>query len=158
MRVMFIRMSQRQIYSNHHPQNVVPPLDIAYCMSVLEDEGHHVDFIDTASRNLDNGDILKKVEEFRPEIAAVSFTTVTKKISMDLAGRIKGRYPKVFLIAFGQHPSSLPGSILGPDSAFDACIRGESEMTFRELVGRLSDGMEYADVDGISYHGEGAGK
>lgn len=80
-------------------------------------------------------------------------TVLTGRPTMDAlrASRaVKRRQPTLPVIWGGWHPSMLPGQCLA-SPAVDACVRGQGEETFREVVLRLAAGQELAEVSGVSY-------
>lgn len=73
---------------------------------------------------------LDLIEEFKPEIYAVSFSAV---VTYELINKIKKQYPDVLLVCGGPHAIQASKEIL-EKSKSDICVIGEGEETFFEIV------------------------
>ncbi|MFX1451384.1 MAG: B12-binding domain-containing radical SAM protein [Promethearchaeota archaeon] len=108
-----------------------------------------VKIIDGKVRNLSPMEIIKEIHEFGPDIVGISccFT-----IGIDFALKIAQESKKLGYITIlgGWHPSFLPSEIL-KFPFVDIIVRGEGELTFRELV--KNENLE--DIKGISYKDNG---
>ena len=63
---------------------------------------------------------------------------------------VKRKQPALPVIWGGWHPSLLPDQCLA-SPAVDACVRGQGEETFREVVLRLAAGQELTGARGVSH-------
>jgi radical SAM superfamily enzyme YgiQ (UPF0313 family) len=103
-------------------------------------------------------EILHFVETVKPFCVGLSVLTHTASRSQRLAEAIKARYPSVFIVVGGQHPSLATEYVCNP--AFDFAVLGEGEITFTELLDFIS-GRRFAcadEVRGIAYYSRSLGK
>jgi len=74
-----------------------------------------------------------------PQIVAFPLYLWNRRRVLELARKIKKRRPAIFLLAGGPEASAAPESVLR-QGALDGVIRGEGEITFRELTAALARG------------------
>jgi radical SAM superfamily enzyme YgiQ (UPF0313 family) len=85
-------------------------------------------------------------------IAARYTTTTTRKRLVPWTRSCHcARYPKLIIVAGGEHPTALPGYVLRDCPAIDFLVTGEGELTFLELVHAIFLGNDASKVAGISY-------
>ncbi|VVB85372.1 Ribosomal protein S12 methylthiotransferase RimO [uncultured archaeon] len=83
-------------------------------------------------------------------LAVSSMTCYQIRDGIDVCGAVKEQYPDLPVIWGGYHPSSEPGQTL--ESPFvDIVIRGQGELTFREVVQRLGEKGSVGGIPGVSY-------
>jgi len=98
---------------------------------------------------------LDLIEEFQPEIYAVSFTSFSALVTYDLINKIKAQYPEVFIVCGGPHATHVPKEIL-EKSKSDICAIGEGEVTFYEIVCKLDNIQEEREkIKGIAFLKDG---
>jgi|GEM_PF-2626257 len=107
------------------------PLSLVYVGTAIKDK-HPVKIYD---RNLvfDDGDFLKEVKKFNPDIIAI--TGMTSKMLLDvlyLSKLIKKEFPKKIVVVGGIHATIEPDSLLR-EKGIDFIIRGEGEEAFLEF-------------------------
>lgn len=94
---------------------------------------------------------LDLIEEFQPEIYAVSFTSFSALVTYELINKIKKRFPDVFIVCGGPHAIQASKEIL-EKSKSDICVIGEGEVTFFEIVTQLAEiDTKKPEINGISY-------
>lgn len=98
---------------------------------------------------------LNTIEELKPSIYAISFTSYGAPVAFKMIREIKSRYPGVVVICGGPHATAFPRDVL-EKSGCDVCVVGEGEITFLELIESI-DGMpgSLRRVKGIAYLDEG---
>jgi len=80
----------------------------------------------------------------RPDLVGISSFTCSAKSALEYAEIAKRHDAHVVL--GGYHPSALPQEVLGSEFV-DTVVRGEGELTFRDLV----SGVPLEDIAGLSY-------
>ncbi len=75
------------------------------------------------------------VEQLRPAVYALSFTSYGARLAYSLMREMKQRYPWLSVIAGGAHVSAVPEEVLELGGA-DICVVGEGEVTFTEILQR----------------------
>ncbi len=98
---------------------------------------------------------LDTIREFQPKIYAVSFTSFSALVTYELIKRIREEFPDVFVICGGAHVIHASREAL-ENSGADACVIGEGEETFLEIVTKLDQFHEIKkDIKGIAYIEDG---
>jgi anaerobic magnesium-protoporphyrin IX monomethyl ester cyclase len=96
------------------------------------------------------------VRELEPEVVGLSVMTFQRRTALDLARLIRCMRPGVRVVAGGYDPSLAPEAYAPPDSGVDFLVRGEGDLTFRELLRAFEGGGDPATVAGVSVR-DGAG-
>jgi len=137
MKVLFVHYEEDH-YSREKPITAHErvPFGISYISSVLREEGHETSVV------VPTGESVEVVEEYvgKFEPGLVCFTSVYSTfhfLSM-IAGRIKRKFPDVWLAVGGTHPSLNPKECM--ESPFDILCVGEGEYPTLELVTMLEEG------------------
>lgn len=114
------------------------PLGIMYLSSALKGAGHEVAIVDASQENR----ICAKIESFGPEVLAYSVRTGYHKRYVRLNRKLRERYPHLFTIFGGNHPTFYPQMIL-KEPTIDAVCIGEAEEALVDLLGRLEQKGDY---------------
>ncbi len=108
-----------------------------------------VKIVNAKVRNLNLKDIMKEINEFRPDIVGISccFT-----IGINFALRIAKESKKqgYSTVLGGWHPSFVSSEVM-KYTFVDVIVRGEGEITFRELI----QNRNLEEIKGISYKDNG---
>lgn len=98
---------------------------------------------------------LDLIEEFKPEVYAVSFTSYSALVTYELVNKIKAKFPEVLIVCGGPHAIQSSKEIL-EKSKFDICVIGEGEETFYEIVCNLNTIQESRNkIKGIAFLKDG---
>ncbi len=87
-------------------------------------------------------------------LAVSSMTCHQIKDGLDVCRAVKESFPDIPVIWGGYHPSTEPLQTLR-NPYIDIVIRGQGELTFKEVVGKLNDNESLSGVDGVSYKENG---
>lgn len=110
---------------------------VMYLSSVLKAKGHRVElFIESLEP-----DFLQAVKQIRPNVIGFSVITGAHRWAIRVARQLKEAMPTVTTVAGGPHPTYYPDMIW--EKSIDIIARGEAELSFPELITRLSDGDDY---------------
>lgn len=103
--------------------------------------------------------IRQAMDEVKPDLVGISSMTFQYDTAKKIAGLIKTINPEIKIVLGGYH-ASLAGETFGSEdlSYFDFLIRGEGEVTFRELVIALQENKPHQSILGLSYHENGSFK
>ncbi len=109
---------------------------------------HHVGFND----NVDH--ILNDVRRYQPRFVGLAAFVTDYDILVDLAGRIRREYDGTIVVG-NAHASISPEDFLFEGSPFDLVVRGEGELTVRELLASYKPGVDGKHIRGIAYRMDG---
>jgi anaerobic magnesium-protoporphyrin IX monomethyl ester cyclase len=129
--------------------NYWQPLGTLYVAAALRDAGHEVRFFNGAF--MAGTEILKAVEEFRPDFAGLYSTTFGWRKAQQAAADIKRILPEVFLVVGGPYPVALQEKCLADCPELDAVVTGEGEYTVVEMLERLAARRSLAGVLGVAF-------
>ncbi|MFH1397332.1 MAG: radical SAM protein [Candidatus Omnitrophota bacterium] len=118
-------------------------IGIMYLSAVLKSKGHHCDlFVESLEK-----DFIGAVKAYQPDIVGFSIITGGHLWALNIAGCLKKLLPKTLTVFGGHHPMYFPEIVQQPQ--VDAIARGESEVSFPELINRLERGDNYSDILGF---------
>lgn len=128
-----------------------PPINLTYIASYLSDLDVQVEILDTKVNDLNFKQIKKKIEKFSPDIVGISvFVSAAIKASLQVAEMVKTIEPTCQVVLGGRHPTFEPDETLN-SKYIDYIVRGEGELTFRELIETGSP----ESINGLSYKKDG---
>ncbi|HUE85122.1 MAG TPA: radical SAM protein [Vicinamibacterales bacterium] len=120
-------------------------------------DGHHR--VATADLVLAQTDvrstIVRLVSELSPDIVGLSVMTFQRETARRIIALVRALEPGARIVVGGYDPTLAPDEWTHPDLGVDAIVRGEGDVTFRELVRAIEQGRPLGDVPGIWYR-EGA--
>ncbi len=140
--------------------NEVESLGIQYLSSALRGAGHTTGLVFDPKlfdffRHEYNSSLLRKafsfekqvlarIEEFRPDVLALSLLTANTDWALHYARLVKARWPQVEIVAGGYHATATTQPVL-ETGLVDWIVRGEAELSLVELVNSLSAALVDAD-------------
>ncbi len=83
-------------------------------------------------------------------LAVSSMTCYQIRDGINVSAAVKEHYPALPIIWGGYHPSTEPIQTL-KNPYIDIVIRGQGELTFKEVVKRLHNNGSLNDIPGVSY-------
>lgn len=144
-----------------------PPLGLAYLAAHSREAGHDVEVIDGVGEDVARFEpwpahenflvqglsLDEVVQRIRPDTDLIGVTcmfTHSWPMVRELMRAVKNAFPHVPLIAGGEHVTAMPELVLD-QVPVTACVLGEGEETFGELLTRLERGGDLGDVAGIAH-------
>ncbi len=91
-------------------------------------------------------DLIKEVENFRPDLIAISVLECTYSITLSMLRAIENF--NIPVIAGGEFPTFAPEILFSNKNVHMICI-GEGEEALIELCRRISEGKDYSDVGNL---------
>ena len=88
---------------------------------------------------------------FQPELVGLSVMTFQRATARRIIAFIRSIDPAVRVVVGGYDPSLAPDAWTHPDIGVDFIVRGEADLTFRDLVRALEGGMPLSAVAGLWY-------
>lgn len=126
------------------------PILLSSATGVLEKNGFEVKLIDAVASNISKNDLLKIVNDFKPNLTVIDTSTPSIFNDVKIGEEIKNT-TNCFVILVGTHPSALPEETLRLSKKIDAVAIGEYDHTILELAKVLEKNGDLNKVDGISF-------
>ncbi|MGH9200213.1 MAG: B12-binding domain-containing radical SAM protein, partial [Vicinamibacterales bacterium] len=90
------------------------------------------------------------VRELDPELVGLSVMTFQRHTALEIVRLIREMKPDVQVVAGGYDPSLAPEAYEAPDSGVDFLVRGEGDLTFRDLLRAVERGGVESESPGLS--------
>jgi len=153
---------------NSYSSPVTLPLGLAYLGGVLEKAGYKIKIIDATggerpikiTRSKDNqynlqgltsDEILEKID---PNTFIFGISLMFSQewiIHRSLIEKIKKKYPKIIIVAGGEHSSAIPEYILKDCPSIDYVIRGEGEFSMLEFAYNIFNEKNISNIPGLCF-------
>jgi len=91
------------------------------------------------------------VRQHDPDIVGLSVMTFQRKTALQIVGLIRSMRPQVRIVVGGYDPSLAPNAYMNDGDGIDFIVRGEGEITFRELLRAIESGNGFQQIIGLSY-------
>ncbi len=96
------------------------------------------------------------VSRCQPDVVGLSVMTFQRPTALKLAAYVRSLRPAVRLVVGGYDASLAPEAYADPALGIDFLVRGEGELTFRELLRALERGAGLDEVAGLSWRDQGS--
>ena len=153
-----------------HSGAILPPLSLAYLAATLRDADYPVKIIEAQGdaifnirlsecgdyniQGLSTEEILGRIQPETHIIGISLLFSYEWLIQRELIKSIKVRFPKIIIVAGGEHPTALPEYVLRDCPEIDFVVSGEGEFTFLQLVSSLFYSKEFQSIPGVSFINE----
>lgn len=133
--------------ANHYGGiNYYPPMGIGYLCEFLKQCGVETFLVDMGKMwPLEY--LFTKIDNFKPDLIAVSMMTFQYRHHYELVGSVKSSYPGIPIVAGGPHLTAWKNKVLEQCSAIDFGVSLEGEYTMKELC----EGVDIAHIKGLIY-------
>jgi radical SAM superfamily enzyme YgiQ (UPF0313 family) len=133
-------------FPSYYSDEAAPPLALIHLAAPLVEDGYQVRIVDSAVSEDCVSDVLDACDGATClGISMVTGPMITQGV--EVARAVRARHPGLPIVAGGWHASILPEQTLRSPS-FDAVVKGQGEVTFREMVARYARGER--DMEGIA--------
>lgn len=123
-----------------------PYISLAVLASSLIKHGHNVKVLDLSISESPKEELIRTINDFKPDFVGVTFTTALYNEVKKLVGLIKKINPKITIIAGGTHISTLPKETL-QDTKIDLGIIGEGDFAILDII----NGMPFKYINNLVY-------
>jgi radical SAM superfamily enzyme YgiQ (UPF0313 family) len=89
------------------------------------------------------------VRERRPDVVGLSVMTYQRATARRVISLVRSLHPDVRIIVGGYDPSLAPEAYMHPAIGVDHIVRGEGDVTFRELIRALDAGRSPEAIPGV---------
>jgi len=127
------------------------PIFLSYAVALSRAAGIDTGFLDGVVDELGIEDYAARVHEIAPDLVAMECSTPSIDHDLKSVRRIKELRPRTFVALMGSHATYFHKQLLEENPEIDAIIRGEFEVTIRELALALKNGKPLKDVAGLTY-------
>ena len=93
--------------------------------------------------------VTRLMRELKPELVGLSVMTFQRGTARRIISLVKSINPDAKVVVGGYDPSLAPEAWTHPALGVDFIVRGEGDITFRELVQALEDKRPLTSVDGL---------
>lgn len=126
-----------------------PQTNLAYLAAVMQKEGYTVDIIDCIALGMDWAKFRTVLEEKKSRyLVANAISTV---LTNDMYAMFLAKSLGSTTIAMGPHVTAQPIDTMNRFPSLDFIVRGEAEITLKELVYTLEKGGDLQNVKGIAF-------
>ena len=126
-----------------------PPLGLAYLASMVRDE-HDVRIVDSLAEDYNYGDVERIIKKYDPDVVGITSTTSMIPDAYAIAKIAKRYNENVKIVMGGPHVTFLPERTFQECPYIDFIVRGEGELTFRELINSLERDGDPSNILGLS--------
>lgn len=130
-------------------------LGLAYLAGALRKAGHSAVIFDLIRRDMNDAELLDRVQAFAPTLIGISVKTATARESGRLAEMLSSAYRDSYILAGGPHVTLCPEDYLADYHAFDFGLMGESEESIVLLADAIASGTSVQDVPGLAHRVDG---
>jgi anaerobic magnesium-protoporphyrin IX monomethyl ester cyclase len=151
-----------------------PCIAFAYLSAYLDKHGYVVDFVDAIGEGLNKvwpltahdgyqcqgltfEEIIDRIPARTKVIGFSGMFSGEWPVLRDLINHVRVRFPKALIVIGGEHATALTEFSLRDCPAIDACVRGEGEHTFYELLEAHGESGSFNMVEGIAFLDEAGG-
>ena len=124
----------------------LPNIGVTYLASSLEKAGLRVGIIDANAEQLNDDQVLARLQQDMPGFVGMSSTSVNVNRALKLAGRIKDIEKDCKVVFGGVHATAVPDEVIG-NPRVDFIFQGEAELHLHRLV----KGEDLSSIDNLSY-------
>ena len=93
--------------------------------------------------------VRRLMRELRPDVVGLSVMTFQRVTARRIISLVRSIQPDVRIVVGGYDPSLAPEKWTASDIGVDVIIRGEGDITLRELIRALEDGRSLRDISGL---------
>lgn len=130
----------------------IAPLGILYISSVIR-ENALVKVIDCGISNIGFKKLKRMISQLKPDVVGVIATSPRIYYALKTFEIVKLVDKKIKTIIGGPHASAVPSTI--NDKNIDFLVKGEGEITVKELIQKLNKPAQYGKIKGIYYKKNG---
>src|SRR2546425_1742533 len=95
--------------------------------------------------------IERLVRQMQPDIVGLSVMTFQRETAKKVIALVRNLQPETRIVVGGYDPSLAPEAYMDDRSAVDFIVRGEGEITLRELLRAIENKTGYDRIAGLSY-------
>lgn len=156
MRILLLSMPD--VTPSSADSMLLPSLGIASLAGNLDLSRHQVQVADLVLRRKDfRRTVHELLQQFRPQLVGLTGLTCSVHTALEIAAQVKSAAPGTTVVFGGYMALCHDHELIEPPQShvIDFLVRGEGEMTFRELVDGLENGADLHEIPGLSVKSDG---
>jgi len=130
---------------------ILPPFSLVSCAAVLRKNGFEVKVTDCIAEGINLSALEGEIKKYNPDLVILNTTTPSIDEDLKVVEIAKKISLKIKTGIIGIHPSSLPNKTFSLSKGLDYIIRGEPEISTKDLALVLDNNQPLSKVKGISY-------
>ncbi|MBN2151589.1 MAG: radical SAM protein [Candidatus Lokiarchaeota archaeon] len=131
------------------------PLGLISLATYAKQHGHEVTIIDQGVLNLTNEKLVERVKKLDPDVVGIGALSKSISNAKAVAFDLKTWNPNLKIV-FGNYMATFSARhMLENYPWLDACVRGEGEVSFKELLDAWDGRRPIEDVTGVSFKAGG---
>lgn len=150
MRILLLSMPDS---FEHTPTLTIRMPNLALGTLAANVDSHHI--VSIADLILVQRDVRATVErliaQLEPDVCGLSIMTFQRRTAFRLIALLRSLRPSIRIVVGGYDPSLAPEAYADPELGIDAIVRGEGDVTFRELLRALEAGRSLDTVEGVTW-------
>lgn len=95
------------------------------------------------------------MSQYEPDLVGLSVMTFQRATAFRIIQFVRSLKPSVLIAVGGYDPSLAANAYTDPNAGVDYIVRGEGEITFRELLRAIEQGADLGGIAGLSYQAQG---
>ena len=95
--------------------------------------------------------VVRLIEELKPQLVGLSVMTFQRGTARRIISLIRSLKPDVLIAVGGYDPSLAPEAWTDPSLGVDFIVRGEGDLTFRELLRAIEGAGSLSEISGLWY-------
>ena len=119
----------------------------------LQDKGYQVNYYDLSGSDPEYKKLTNTLGDLQSPIIGITGYTRERFHAYRLIKKIKQEYPDATIVVGGHHFGYLPEETLENLPEVDIVVRGEGEVTFKEICDSVINNTDLSDIDGITFRG-----
>lgn len=153
MKILFtnspLHFSHGHTFTQPDWQTLVLPL-----LAAITGDKHEIKLVDNMTLRFQSNVILNEIKKFNPDIVGFSIIAARDIFNtINIIKQVREKFPDLILLAGGQGASFYDELLL--DSGINFVIRGEGELTLKELLEAINEGTyNCKTIQGISFYQE----
>lgn len=136
-------------YAASEPPRI--PMGLLYVGAVLEEAGHEVKLLDLLVSKPTPERIRRAIEELDPAMVGITSVTMNYPDASAILKYIKEIHPSAKTVVGGPHATFCWEQIGREEPWVDCVVRGEGEVTVRDLAAKLEKGGDFSGIAGIAW-------
>ncbi|MEM0160727.1 MAG: radical SAM protein [Thermoplasmata archaeon] len=128
-----------------------PPLGLAYLASVARSKSHDAKIVDSLVENLTFEELRKIMEQYSPDVIAITSTTSMIPDAYEVAKIAKDIFHGTVTVIGGPHVTFVPEQTLQESPNIDYVVKGEGEIAFSGILDILEKKKDPKEIRGIAY-------